>query len=386
MTRRPEVPRAGSTVANVVAILALAVVVVGAGYAVSNWDEISGGLQDQVAAIPELQAEREQQAATGSESLLLLAMDDAGKVGSLALAASVDGQPSTFTVIPSTLFDLLPGYGDFALSETVAFEGAELARVSVANALGVRIDRVVTIPSGLIASLPDMQLVVELSEPVIRVDDSGSVQVGQAGQAVYEPAVVEELLTSQLDGSPVGWLDRQAAVWRATLVKLFEAPTLPQALLGEGPASVALGRVALNGPQVSLVPVNPVAVAGAEDGFQLVQVDVAAFVADRLSHLALSAGPRPRVEVLNGNGEILATRSVVDALVTRGFHVVKTDNAENFEFAETVVISQGRDNRDAAARAAAELGVATVQLEVVAPSGVVDVSIIVGQDIATLRS
>ena len=64
-----------------------------------------------------------------------------------------------------------------------------------------------------------------------------------------------------------------------------------------------------------MIPVTPVAVAGADDGFQLVQADVAAFVADRLTHLALAAGERPRVEVLNGNGEILATRSVVDALV-----------------------------------------------------------------------
>ncbi len=386
MTRRPEIPRAGSTAANVVAILVLVIVAVAVPYVVSNWGEISGGLQDQVAAIPRLQAEREQEVATGSESTLLLAIDGSGKVGSLALAASVDGEPSTLTVIPSSLFDLLPGYGDFALSETVIFEGPELARVAVSNALGVRIDRVAAISSGLIAATPQMQLVIELSDAVIRDVDSGSVQLGQEGEALYEPAVVEQLLTLQFDGSPVAWLDRQAAVWRATLDKLAAVPTLPRDLLGEGQAATALGRVALNEPEVSVVPVNPVAVAGAEDGFQLVQVDVAAFVSDRLAHLALATGERPRVEVLNGNGEILATRSVVDALVLRGFHVVKTDNAENFEFAETVVIAQGRDNRDAAARAAAELGVATVQLEVVAPSGVVDVSIIVGQDIATLRS
>ena len=153
-----------------------------------------------------------------------------------------------------------------------------------------------------------------------------------------------------------------------------------------GSAAGALGRVSAREPEVSVVPAVPVAVAGANDGFQLAQSDIAEFVADRLSHLALASGVRPRVEVLNGNGEILATRSVVDAVVAAGFHVVKTDNAENFDFEETVVISQGRDNRDAATRAAAALGVRMVQLEVVAPSGVVDVSIIVGQDIATLRS
>lgn len=386
MTRRPEVPRAGSALANVAAVLALAVMAVAVPYVVSNWAEISGGLQDQVAAIPELQAEREQAVAAGSESLLLLALDDAGRIGSAALVANAADQSSIITVIPTTLFDLLPGYGDFALADATSFEGPELAHVAVSNALGVRIDRTAVIEFGVLASIRSLELAIDLGEPVIDESSSTAIQIGEPGMAIYPTEVVQHLLTTRFDSSAVGWLNRQASVWSVLLNAMEVQPTLPAQLIGDGTSAAVLGRAAADSPVISVIPVTPVAVAGADDGFQLVQVDVAAFVADRLTHLALAAGERPRVEVLNGNGEILATRSVVDALVANGFHVVKTDNAENFEFEETVVISQGRDNRDAAARAAAELGVATVQLEVVAPSGVVDVSIIVGQDIATLRS
>lgn len=386
MSRRPEVPRQASTTANFVAIAVLALTVVGAGYAAADWGAISGSLRDRVAAIPALEAEREQRLATGSESLLLLVIDGRGKVGSMAVGGAVDGAPATLTVIPTTLFELLPGYGDFALADAVSFEGPELAAIAVSNALGLRVDRVATIPTGRISELADMQMVVSLAEPVIEVTVAGSVQLGREGKALYEPRVLERLLTAQLDSSPVGWLDRQAAVWTATLDQIANTPTLAAQLLGEGPAATTLARIAASGAAVSLVPVMPIAVAGADDGFQLVQSDVAEFVADRLSHLALATGVRPRVEVLNGNGEILTTRSVVAALVDSGFHVVKTDNAENFEFEATVVVSQGRANEDAAIRAAAVLGVGAVQLEVTAPSGVVDISIIVGQDIATIRS
>jgi len=385
---RPEVPRSRSVLATAVAtgvFLATAAFVV---YLNSNWERLTTPLQDDVAAIPDLQAAelRAEQAAAGSRSLLILILDSDGRLGAVALAAGAEGATPTLALIPTTLFDLLPGYGDFALSEATLFEGPELARLAVANELGVRIDRVAQVPAGTIASLGG-SLEVELSEVVIDAGEDASFAIAEPGTSGYEMALVERLLTTQFDSSAVGWLERQAAVWRALLPWLAADPARSSMLLGAGPGAEMLAGVAAGGATVSLVPVEPVAVAGASDGFQVVQADLATFVAERLGHLALAAeAKRPRVEVLNGNGELLATRSVVEALVGAGFHVVKTDNADNFDFAETIVIAQGRDNRSPAEDAAGTLGVKSVQLEVVAPSGVVDVSIIVGQDIATLRS
>ncbi len=55
--------------------------------------------------------------------------------------------------------------------------------------------------------------------------------------------------------------------------------------------------------------------------------------------MLLRAGERPRVEVLNGNGRIGATRVVAEAVVRRGFRVVRTDNADRFDYATTLVIA-----------------------------------------------
>ncbi len=352
---------------------------------VANWDEWTSTLQDEVTKIPNLQA-AEQQQGTGSESLLLIVVDRSERIGSLVLVAAADDRPSTLTVIPSTLFDLLPGYGDFALADAYSFEGAELAQITVANALGVRIDRVAVVAPGQLPGTLSQSIEIDLAEAVIESGDAADFEIADAGVHPYDGLQVEELLVLQAQSSAVSWVERQAATWTALLGYMEMDPGAAARLLGEGSASATLNRVAGSDPEVSLVPVTPVAVAGDDDGFQLVQADVAIFVADRLAHLALATELRPRVEVLNGNGEILATRSVVQAVVAAGFHVVKTDNADNFDFAETVVIAQGRANRDAAEDAAGILGVRMVQLELAAPSGVVDVSIIVGQDIATLRS
>ena len=101
----------------------------------------------------------------------------------------------------------------------------------------------------------------------------------------------------------------------------------------------------------------------------------------RLGHLLLRAGERPRVEVLNGNGRIGATRVVAEAVVRRGFRVVRTDNADRFDYATTLVIAQGEEAQEAAREVAGIVGAPAVYLEEAAPSLVVEVSIIVGLDI-----
>jgi len=389
VSTQPEVPRATSPASDVAATVVLILVFVAILSLVANWSDWTTALQDEVAEIPSLAAvQQQQQQGSGSESLLLVGTDPDGRVGAIALVAVADDEPDSLTVIPTSLFDLLPGYGDFPLADAVAFEGPELARIAVANALGTRVDRVAQFPPGRLGSALNNPIDIELQEPVVLTDEGGNlIQIADAGAGSYDGALAERLLVERGESGQVNWLERQAAVWRGVLDNLSTDSSAAARILGDGPAAVTLGRAAAAGEVVILlVPVTPVAVAGADDGFQLAQTDVAAFVADRLAHLALGSAERPRVEVLNGNGEVLTTRSVVEALVAAGFHVIKTDNAENFEFEETVVISQGRDNLDAAEAAAGILGVRMVQLEVVAPSGVVDLSIIVGQDIATLRS
>ena len=142
-----------------------------------------------------------------------------------------------------------------------------------------------------------------------------------------------------------------------------------------------VAAVATTSPQVTLFPVARSAGQGDTDGFTVESAAAEQFTTDRLSHLRLSEGARPRAEVLNGNGRLQATRPIVEALVGDGFRIVRTDNADRFDFPATLIIAQGDANRDVGERAAAALGVGTLQLELTSPSGVVDVSIIVGLDV-----
>ncbi len=193
------------------------------------------------------------------------------------------------------------------------------------------------------------------------------------------------MLVSRGSGDGLDWLERQAAVWEA----VFEAAASDAAVtdrLASGAAvpETAVGviaSVAASSPQVTLMPVDRAVGAGETDGFTVDAAAAEGFVASRLAHLALSEGERARVEVLNGNGRVLATRPVADVLIASGFRVVRTDNAERFDIPETLVIAQGRENRPAAEQALAALGVGSLQLELSSPSGVVDVSIIVGLDV-----
>jgi hypothetical protein len=85
--------------------------------------------------------------------------------------------------------------------------------------------------------------------------------------------------------------------------------------------------------------------------------------------------------VLNGSGRIGATIPVADLLVRRGFRVVRTDNADHFDYEETRVIVHRATSEADAREAAQAIGADLVLLEARAPSSVVDISIIVGHDI-----
>lgn len=373
--------------ALVLAALAVVVFATDAGqWLEDRWDEATTKLRDLATEVPERQLE-EQRKLAGSESLLIIILDDAERaVGFSLLSRSTDEQ-AVLALIPPFLFDILPGYGDFALADATVFEGQELARLAISNLLGIRIDGVLALRPGDIARSLSGQLVVDLPNLLIVGDPDGSGRIiADAGSAAYLPEDVEILMVTRGTSDSLDWLQRQAAVWQSLLDVIATDFAVPERLAALAPANRdlilgILAGTASSNPQVTVVPVTRVSVAGAEEGFKLASVEAAAFLEARMSHLLLFDGDRPRVEVLNGNGRILTTRQVAEALVRRGFRVIKTDNAENFAFEQTLVISQGRDHRADAERAIATLGTGELQLELRAPSGVVDVSIIVGHDI-----
>ncbi len=369
--------------------VALAVVLLAAAAAspwlADRWGSWTTSLQDRAATAPGARLEA-QRALEGSASLLVVVADDDGAARSVALLTRPEAGDGLVVLVPTDLFELLPGYGEFTLGEASAFEGPGLVATVVSNALGVRIDDVVFLRSGALAAALPGPVEVDLPAPLVVASGTGPDQlIADAGPAIYEAALVESLLVSRGSNDGLEWLERQAAVWGAVL----EAASIDAAVAERlaSPAAVpetavgVIASVAASSPQVTLMPVDRAVGAGETDGFTVDVATAEAFVASRLPHLALADGERARVEVLNGNGRVLATRPVADVLISAGFRVVRTDNAERFDIPETLVIAQGRENRPAAERALAALAVGSLQLELSSPSGVVDVSIIVGLDV-----
>jgi hypothetical protein len=91
-----------------------------------------------------------------------------------------------------------------------------------------------------------------------------------------------------------------------------------------------------------------------------------------------SGGSVP-VIVVNGNGEPGVGESVAAKIVPAGFRVVLSQNADRFDHETTAVIASGDEHLEAARRVQEALGVGEVQVTRV-PSGLADVTIVVGKD------
>jgi hypothetical protein len=378
------------------AVAGFVVVVVLAGIAVWQWDWVrstAAGATDQVvrwgtrlrdtaATLPA--AEVEARTVTGESASALIVVGDGERDSAFALLSVGTGSPPTMVILPQSLLVSVPGYGEFRLVDALSFEGPDLAALAVTNQFGVRIDRVASVPAGTLSAVIDGPLTVDLAAPVF-VDDGGSVQrLVDSGMSEVDPQTLERLLVDQGESDPFEWLQRQASVWRVVLGAVAAKPMVADRLLtdaGGQPAADLLVTIA--GSAESILATIPVerAQSGSPDTVAPVSDRIDGFVAERLGHLLIRPGGRPRIEILNGNGRVGATAGVAAVLVRLGFRVVRTDNADRFDYPQTLVIGQGQANESAAREVAAALGRGSLQLEVRAPSSLVDVSIIVGDDI-----
>ncbi len=351
-----------------------------------HWSEWTHELRDRAAATPQLRIE-EQRTLAGSESMLIVLTDEEQRGVAFALLSRAGDEPATLVLVPAALYDILPGYGDFPLADATVFEGPELARLTLSNVLGVRIDRILALGPGDLAAAIGSDLDVALASPLIVEEPDGPpLRVAAEGTLPRSPEVVETILTTRGTSGEFEWLERQAAVWEALMGAMEHDPELTDRLAahagaGADTATGILARTAAGEVQVTLLPVVAVSAAGVEDGFKVDADAASGFVASRLGHLLLAEGDRPRVEILNGNGRILTTRAVAESLIRAGFRIVNTDNADSFDYEESLVVAQGREHQADAERVLDVLGRGSLLLELRTPSGVVDVSIIVGQDL-----
>lgn len=324
----------------------------------------------------------------GESAAVLVTLGAEEGEAAFALLVADPGGASSLVLLPQDLLVAVPGFGEFRLVDALLFQGPDLVALAITNQFGIRIDAVAALPAGSVASGLLQPVGVDLPVPLFQEDATGAMtRTLPAGSSEIVPQLVETLLVTRGAGDLFEWMQRQGAAWRGVLDAVSAEPRIADRITAEsgpgGPAAADL-LVTIAGDEERIVATVPVSRADSASGIPSLvptrdQIDD--FIRTGLDHLLLRPAGRPRVEVLNGNGRIGATAPVTEVLVRAGFRVVRTDNADTFDYRQTLVVAQG-DHAELAAREVIELlGRGLLFLEVQAPSGVVDVSIIVGHDI-----
>jgi hypothetical protein len=370
-------------------LLVVAIVAVGVIFRTEIVDAIEGWstrLRDVAAAEPSTEVGL--RSVEGESASVLLVVGSAEEDAAFALLVADPTGPSLLVLLPQDLLLAVPGFGEFRIVDALVFGGPSLAALTVTNQFGTRIDSVAAVPAGGVAAGLLESLVVDLPVPLFTEDASGGVvRTLAAGESRIVPELVETLLVEQGEGDVFEWIQRQGAAWRSVLDAIATEPRVADRITADagpgGPAAADLLLTVAADPD-RIIATIPVSRADSSMGIPSLvptrnQIDQ--FVQDRFDHLLIRPGGRTRVEILNGNGRIGTTATVAEILVRAGYRVIRTDNADTFEYDETLVIAQGSGAERAAREIVELLGRGLLFLEDQAPSGVVDVSIIVGQDI-----
>lgn len=316
-------------------------------------------------------------------SAVFAVVDQSGVIRSMALLAAHETEEARLVLLHPSLLVTIPGFGENLLSNAVRFDDAELLDTTITNLLGARVDQVVVwTQRGLAAAIPE-PLTIDLPEPFITDDGAAQVVVAAAGEAERDGIEIARFLVDLGIGDELDLMQRQGAVWAGLLAAVRADETWVTALAGadDSAARSALVGVATGSPVLTIVPATRIEPSGSEERYQLDGEDAASFTLANLRYLQLADEPRTRVEVLNGNGRIGTTQPVAALLVDEGFRVVVTDNADRDDYATTRIIAQGESFQAAAVEAREVLGIGDVSVEIRQPSGVVDLTIIVGQDL-----
>lgn len=262
--------------------------------------------------------------------------------------------------VPAQMSLEIPGVGE-GTTAAIADQDGDGLRVALSNTIGLWIDHYLVLDMPGLARIADEAggLAVTLPGPV----NLSSGVVGP-GDATLTGADVTEYLG--IDGP------NAFTRWEVILPGLLNAH-LTGPLRGASDDLAAVSRLLPVGGQVR-IDTFPVRVAAG-------QVRVPDY--DTLDALMVKdfgvAHPPVPVLVQNGVGEPGLAADVARLIVPKGFRVVLSGNAATFDHRETQVVASGDEHVPAAQRARRALGVGVLAVTQV-PSGVADVTIVIGKD------
>jgi hypothetical protein len=317
-------------------------------------------------------------------SALVVVEDDGLPQAILLVGASAD-QASRLVTIPSSMLAIAPGFGEHTLEEAYSIGGIDLLALTITNLLGARIDDTFTYTNDEFVAFFIEPLEISIIRPFVTGDAAGNQKVA-AGEGLQPrtPEMIETLLTDKGVDNDLDYLFRQGEVWTSVFDAVGRSKRLAEQLVAGGTTAGVAALTAASQDEGLIVSALPVVrvntLSTGAERYSLDVADAAVFVEQAVPYLSIGQDPRLVIEILNGKGGVGITQPVAKTFVLAGYRVLKTDNAGTLNYPSTQVIAQGRERRDAAVAAQALLGYGEVVLEVRQPSGVVDLTIILGED------
>jgi LytR cell envelope-related transcriptional attenuator len=294
----------------------------------------------------------------------LLALSVTGSPHVLLAVVGADGTPAPAAMtLPANVTIVIPGQGQAGTADLQALPGRSL-QVGVSNAVGAWVSHYGVLDLVAFAALVDRAggLTVDLPD----VYTVGGKVVGP-GSTQLDGTQIRALLSD-----PAPDLDAEAR-WEAVLAAFLASPDAVRPDdLAETDAADAVTSLLRDaqGAEVTEAPVR--------------EVGGSTFIPDQPTFDqtvgALFGTAEPTNAILqNGNGRPGVGEEAARLLIPAGFRIVISQNAGSFDHARTDIVATDEAHRADAERAKQALGVGVVSVSGV-PSGLADVSIVVGED------
>jgi hypothetical protein len=300
--------------------------------------------------------------------------------------------------IPAHTAAEVAGQGLQGLGEALRVGGRRLLLLSAENFLGARIDHYVGLTRADSRSLFDGMGPLSVDVPAdVRVATGGGnarLVLNEGGQGLSRRRLTDLLYVVGLEGDDVELGGRHLAFWEALLDRVRRNPAAVRRAVAQagdafdgGDAHAAdyasvlssLGSLPPEAVRLTILPVRQVSVGGAEL-YAADQDEMTQFLRDTLP-LSSAGGYETDIQILNGNGEPGVGREAAELLLGRGFRLVRSGNAADFDHRRTLIVTYDTSarGRRLAQRARRLLGVGQVLVSA-QEQGIVDLTIVVGRD------
>ncbi len=270
------------------------------------------------------------------------------------VAVVASGPAPTVVVVPPDLSILIPARGD-ADTTALAGLGGQEVRTATSNLLGIWIDH---------------YAITDLDHLASYVERSGGLDIALPGGAT---TMTGDQLKAYMAVSGPNLLTR----WEILLPALVDGPLTfedTDFIESDGASELTVALQGAGGARVQELPSHVVTTGVSAPTFEEI---------DQLAATAFGADSPPVPVVLeNGSGFPGIGEPAAQALVPAGFRIVVSQNGDTFGLAQTQVLADGNEHVADAQRAVEALGVGAVAVSRV-PSGIADVTIVLGKDFSS---